>query len=226
MIYCVSDIHGEYERFQALLSKLHLGNHDRLYVLGDVVDRGQRPMEVLLDMMARPNVLPLMGNHEFMFLRCVRALLREGGPSEEEMQDLSRWQNDGGKPTLSGFLGLSSERRQAVWAYLGRFQPYAAVEVAGQSYVLTHAGPERFSPQRPLEDYTLQELVWERPDYGKVYFPDKFLVTGHTPTRAIPGNPRPDYIYRANRHIAIDCGAVYGGHLGCLCLDTQEEFYV
>lgn len=29
-----------------------------------------------------------------------------------------------------------------------------------------------------------------------------------------------------NRHIALDCGAVFGNTLGCICLDTGEEFYV
>jgi serine/threonine protein phosphatase 1 len=225
MIYCVSDIHGEYKLYRELLSKINLGEQDRLYVLGDVVDRGEKPMEVLLDMIERPNVIPIMGNHEFMFATCVRVLLRGDSPTQEETQDILRWQNDGGKPTLRDFLGLSPEKRQAVWAYLGKFRRYGEVETAGQSYVLTHAGPEHFSPQRSLEDYALQELVWERPDYDRVYYPDKFLVTGHTPTRAISNNPRPDYIYRANRHIAIDCGAVYGGHLGAVCLDTGEEFY-
>ena len=33
-------------------------------------------------------------------------------------------------------------------------------------------------------------------------------------------------IYKKNNHIAIDCGAVYGNRLGCICLDTMEEFYV
>ena len=28
------------------------------------------------------------------------------------------------------------------------------------------------------------------------------------------------------RRVAIDCGAVYGGRLGCICLDTMEEYYV
>ena len=32
-------------------------------------------------------------------------------------------------------------------------------------------------------------------------------------------------IIRKNNHIAIDCGAVFGGALGCICLETLEEFY-
>ncbi len=53
-----------------------------------------------------------------------------------------------------------------------------------------------------------------------------YVVTGHTPTQEIAGNPRPGYIYRANHNIAIDCGACFpGGRLAAICLDTGEEFY-
>ena len=51
------------------------------------------------------------------------------------------------------------------------------------------------------------------------------IVTGHTPTGFID----PEYtgqIWKGNNHIAIDCGAVFGNPLGCICLDTMEEIYV
>lgn len=35
-----------------------------------------------------------------------------------------------------------------------------------------------------------------------------------------------DKIYRGNNHVAIDCGCGFGGKLGCICLETMEEFYV
>lgn len=33
-------------------------------------------------------------------------------------------------------------------------------------------------------------------------------------------------VHKKNNHIAIDCGASFGGKLGCICLDTLEEYYV
>ena len=60
-----------------------------------------------------------------------------------------------------------------------------------------------------------------------VYYQDKIIVTGHTPTRHIKCNPKADYIFKGNNHIAIDCGCSYdGGKLGCICLNTMEEFYI
>ena len=49
-------------------------------------------------------------------------------------------------------------------------------------------------------------------------------MTGHLPTRAIEG-AKPDEIYIANTHIAIDCASGYGGKVGCIRLDDFNCFY-
>lgn len=82
-----------------------------------------------------------------------------------------------------------------------------------------------FEPDKSVEEYKLFDLITYSPDYGKVYFPDKYLLAGHTPTSLIAGNPNSDCIYRDNRHIANDCAAASGGWIGAFCLDTGEEFY-
>lgn len=64
MIYTMSDVHGEYEKYAAMLEKIRFSREDTLFVLGDVVDRGPEPVSVLLDMASRDNVHLLKGNHE------------------------------------------------------------------------------------------------------------------------------------------------------------------
>ena len=66
-------------------------------------------------------------------------------------------------------------------------------------------------------------LILDEPTAG--LDPDRIIVTGHTVTSFIDEASR-GRIWRGNGNIAIDCGAVYNGVLGCLCLDTLEEFYV
>ena len=56
MRYIISDIHGCYDQYQMLLEKIHFSGNDKLYVLGDAVDRGPEPVQVLQDMRRRPNV--------------------------------------------------------------------------------------------------------------------------------------------------------------------------
>lgn len=232
MIYILSDVHGQEAKYRAILEKIRFRLADTLYVLGDVVDRGPEPMKVLLDMMSRPNVIPILGNHEFMAAYCLHFLLREiTDDTIAELDDiqwaaLGEWFLNGGRTTLASFHRLSPEERLEVWDYLGGFSLYEEVSVGGKDYLLVHAGLDNFSPDKPLEDYTLHELIFCRPDYGRPYYTDKYVVTGHTPTQVIPGNPKPGRVYRANNHIAIDCGCGYGGPLAAICLDTGEEFYV
>ena len=38
--YVMSDIHGEADRFSAMLETIHFSSQDTLYILGDVIDRG------------------------------------------------------------------------------------------------------------------------------------------------------------------------------------------
>ena len=66
MIYVMSDIHGEYRKYIQMLEQIAFTKEDTLYVLGDVVDRGEYGLKILRDMMLRSNVIPILGNHEFM----------------------------------------------------------------------------------------------------------------------------------------------------------------
>lgn len=230
--YVISDIHGCYEKYRQMLDKIYFSNDDTLFVLGDVVDRGPQPVKVLQDMMCRPNVVPLIGNHELMALTCLKFLTTEvteetvAHLESDTLQILLEWMGEGGQSTIDGFSELSVEERKELTEYLGEFSLYEEVSVNGREYLLVHAGLGNFSPEKPIEGYTLEEMLFDRPDYSRVYFPDRYLVTGHTPTRNIRNHPNPDSIYRENNHIAIDCGCVFGGRLGAVCLEDGREFYV
>ena len=57
--YVISDIHGEYEKFMELLEEIELEENDTLYVLGDVLDRGEHPIKTVLKLMEMPNAICL-----------------------------------------------------------------------------------------------------------------------------------------------------------------------
>ena len=230
--YVISDIHGEYDKFQALLEKIGLRDEDTLYVLGDVVDRGPHPVRTLLRLMEMPNVVPIVGNHELMALRCLPFLREEitdellDRLGDDDFLALQNWIQNGAGTTLREFRALSREMQDEVLDFMRDFLAYAEVETAGQRFLLVHAGLGHFRPGKPIEAYALDDLVWERPDYGTRYFKDMEVVSGHTPTQLITENPRRGFIFRANGHIAIDCGACFkGGRLAAICLETGEEFY-
>ncbi len=232
MTYVMSDLHGQFEKYKKMLEKIRFRDSDDLFVLGDVVDRGPEPMKLLLDMSMRRNVFPIMGNHDLTALTILSRLQREITEENVEttldetlMEGLLLWQEDGGDETIRDFRRLSPDDRAFILEYLEEFAAYDEIEVKGNRFVLVHGGLEDFSPEKPLEDYSLDGLIASRTDYTRAYYPDRYLVTGHTPTGLID----PAYegkIWRKNRHIALDCGAGFGGPLGCIRLDDGKEFYV
>ena len=76
MTYAISDIHGCYEEYIKLLEKINFSENDTLYILGDICDRGEKPMEIYNDIMARDNVIPLFGNHEHLAYINLRHLIK------------------------------------------------------------------------------------------------------------------------------------------------------
>ena len=86
------------------------------------------------------------------------------------------------------------------------------------------SGLEHFAPEKALNAYELQDFLFCRAELEKTYYADKIVVFGHTPTAVLGGE---NQILRRETWIDIDCGCAFrGGQLGCLCLDTMEEFYV
>ena len=230
--YVISDIHGEYDKFLELLAKIDLKKTDTLYVLGDVLDRGPHPIKTLRKLMEMPNVICMAGNHEVMALECLTFLMKGITDlsleelDEKMLDDLVTWQYNGAKTTIDEFRKLSSGEKQDVVDFIKQLLIYEEVTAGEKDYLMVHAGLGNFTPQKDIEDYSLHDLIWMKADYGMKYYDDIYVVTGHTPTQTIEGNPNPGFIYRHNNHIAIDCGANYpGGRLAAVCLDTGEEFY-
>ena len=116
MIYVISDIHGCYSEYLKLLEMIDFNDNDILYVLGDVIDRGEHSIQVLKHMMLYPNIIPIVGNHEYMALMVLKKLCVEiDGYNveeylcEEDMMNYMNWCIDGGYKTIEEFRKLSLE---------------------------------------------------------------------------------------------------------------------
>lgn len=230
MRYIISDLHGCFAHYSAMLEKLCFSDGDTLYVLGDVCDRGPAPMEIFTDMIRRPNVKYILGNHDHdacLFLRDMAdAESGEECFNGDQLASYMFWLDDGGRPTAEGFLALGRGDREAMLALIENAPLYETLDCGGRHYILVHAGLDGFRPDRPLSDYSRDELTDCRADYSKRYFDrNTFLVTGHTPATKIGGWNRPE-IYRRNGHIAVDCGCWRTGVLGAYCIESGEATYV
>lgn len=232
MTYVMSDIHGQYDKYLAMLDKIDFCNDDTLYILGDVLDRGEQSVELLWDISLRSNVIPILGNHELIASTLLRKLCVEITEENAETQitkellySIAEWRENGGDPTLSGFRRLAQEDREVLLDYIDEFLPYETLTVGGNRFVLVHGGIPYETRRIPLDEQPLLTLVEHRPDYQMRYFNDAYLVTGHTPTLHID-NAYIGKIYRNHGHIAIDCGAGFGMPLGCIRLDDFHECYI
>lgn len=234
MRYVISDIHGCYDEYMELLEKINFSDEDELYILGDVVDRGPEPMKVLQDMMNRPNVIFIMGNHDFimytMMKRFAVEITEENCEKQltaENLMEYHLWMQDGGQVTAAQFRKLSVSEKADMLDYLSEASIYETIEHDDKEYILVHAGLADFSPEKSLDEYELYDFLEERTDYSKRYYPDenKYLVTGHTPTIYIDGWEKPE-VYRKHGHIAIDCCCVGGGKLAAFCIETGQVTYV
>ena len=228
--YVMADIHGEYDRYLAMLELINFTDQDTLYLLGDLIDRGPDPVRLLKDVELRSNVFCLAGNHELMAIDLLESLLVEISEenasshiNEQLMQKWMEYQRNGGGITLRQFQLLSKEERFDLLDFLKEFVLVDAIDVGEKTFVLSHTG--NIHPDKCLSEHSAEELAFARADYEKKVFkiPNVYVVGGHTPTLALIGKPR---IFKKNNCINIDCGATFGGKLACLRLEDFEEFYV
>ena len=225
MIYAMSDLHGCYDKYIKMLDKISFCDKDTLYILGDVVDRGDGGIKILQDMSERENVIPIRGNHDYLAHRLLKMLSHPsiGCNTDECAETYRMWMYDGGAPTYNAFIKLTPAEQKKILAYMNSFLIYDETKTGGNHFFLSHTVPEK-KRMRNFDMLMWQEFIIGEPEYEKQYFSDKFIVTGHTPTGLID-KKRAGRIYQQNNHIAIDCGAVFGKPLGCICLDTFEEYY-
>lgn len=234
MRYVISDVHGCYREYRKLLEKIRFSDRDELYVLGDAMDRGEEPIKVIQDMMSRPNVTYILGNHDYMMFQVISKLMVEiteenceGYLTEENMMDYMYWLQDGGEVTKEQFIKLSREEQEQILEYLADAFVYEIVEDRGKKYILVHAGIHGFTEEKELDEYQIADFIFYRTDYRKRYYKEKniYVITGHTPTPVFREDGLPE-IYEGNGNIAIDCGCVSGGRLAAYCIDTGQCFYV
>lgn len=203
VVSIIGDVHGCLSKLDALLPRLP----GQIVLVGDLVDRGDHSAAVLDLVMARTDVICLMGNHEAMLLGFLDAPGQEG----------PRWLRNGGLQTLAS-LGMGGDLSPAGLPALRDRTATALGEERiawlrnrplfwrSGNVVASHAGAD---PARPPEVQN-DSLVWGHPDCGRKMRRDGlWLVHGHVTV------PEP----RIGRGIImIDTGAWAGGRLSAVVL--------
>ena len=230
MVYVMSDIHGNQERFNSIMKQIRLQDDDTLYILGDVVDRYPDGIKILRKIMKMPNAQMLLGNHEHMMMKAIGHC--EDAVSERvntNWQYRRIWYGNGGKVTHEQLKHIRKEQRAEVFRYIRSLPLNIDVEVNGVRYKLVHASPlENYGTDKwQFVDYEDESefAVWERWDTTQNVPAGCILIFGHTRTSYFQKG-RPLTIWRNDEAIGIDCGSGYDeGRLACLRLDDMRVFY-
>ena len=212
--YCIADIHGCYDEFMELLQLISFNpDEDILYVLWDVIDRGDRPIDCLQYIMRTKNVHLLLGNHEHMMLDYF------------DCNNGSSWFKNKNGMTLLQYNLLSGVETEKIIKYLRNRPLYKTVNVNNRRFFLSHAG---LNAAVPFKHQQKKHLIWGREDfYQYVALPNHICIFGHTPTSSLYKKDCSIWLDELhNDKINIDCGCVFGGALAALRLDDGAIFYV
>lgn len=190
----IGDVHGHYKGLMTLLETIAPGQHDQVYFLGDLIDRGPDSIHVV-DFVQQNGYTCLLGNHEQLMIDS----FPNGRPFTPALQ---AWLYSGGRATVtsygeSGILLDHLDWMKTLPAYLD----------LGDLW-LVHAGVH---PLLPLETQSTQEFCWIRDEFhsmAKPYFADKLIITGHTITFTLP-KVAPGEIAQGCGWLDIDTGAYH-----------------
>jgi len=212
VLFAVGDIHGCANELRQLLNQVPYDRDSTFVFVGDYVDRGPASREVIetiLELAQRCTVIPLLGNHEDMFLNFLQA---------PESAEAALFILNGGTATLASYSADGTEY-QIPDSHL-EFLRSLRTMYETEHNVFVHAG----LPQIPLADIDPDDeqhyatMLWTRGRFLKTTYDwGKVVVHGHTPVKRVTHWP--------NR-INIDTGCVFNGRLTALTLPGEQRFSV
>jgi serine/threonine protein phosphatase 1 len=219
----MSDLHGCYNEFIKMLELIKFSKEDKLYILGDVIDRGKDSIKLLRYIMSQNNIELLIGNHCDMMIKSL---------VKKDSGYYNCWMNNGGNSTLKQFDELCLNNQNEILTYLQNRPLYEILD----KFILVHAGIDpSFHNVNVAEFMKLQDeetLLWVKDEFINCdlskndLFKEYTVIFGHSPTYPMQ-NIKPMTIWHSIGKIGIDCGVCFsGGQLGCLRLDDMKEFYV
>ena len=236
--YITSDLHGDYYNFIKLLETIKFDSKtDKLYILGDVLDRGKYGIKLLnfiRKYIDEGSMVLIKGNHELFAEMYLKINLTQ-----------RKWSTWGGGPTLEEIYVMSKEEKDDLLRFIESLEHYISIKASNSEWVLTHAGISA-DYLKENEDGTIN--VKKSIDYAVCedefmllvsndihYVPhsivkklDCFVVVGHTPVIGL--NDDGSYkILKKDNYMCIDTGAGHrnnGGRMSAIRIEDMKEFYI
>lgn len=202
----ITDIHGELEKLENLLSKLDIKKDDKFVFMGDYIDRGPDSRGVVDRIIEQSNYnecIYLIGSHEYALLH-----------SDTDDYYKFLFDNYGGPNTVRSYGSYIN-----IFKIHGDFFKNLKFYYLTDKYLFVHAG---INPDYSLNDQNEVDLVYIR---------GKFIYSKHNlPQKIIFGHTEFDKPYIDECKIGIDlgCGKYPNAKLCALILsdDGQQEEFV
>lgn len=172
-----------------------------------------------------PNVIMLLGNHEYMMLEYLSL--------DATSTEIHRWNQNGNASTRAAYLKQKAKVQQRIRTYLRTRLTHLELEVNGNRFYMVHG----------FTGDNVHDEVWTRPTMdSKSPIPDSRLIIGHTKVLSMiqPEEKRIAYameledegehlkILHTPGFINLDCGCGYDMQikaLACIRLEDMVEYY-
>jgi len=164
MDYAIGDVQGCFKTLQALLKKIQFRlDSDRLFFLGDVVNRGNNSLEVLrLIHSNKDNMQMVIGNHDFHLLVCA---LTERSPNKKDtFQDILTASD---KSTLLDYLlerPLAIKHDNALLVHAGAPPQWSISDVLENSQLVEKNLQSNDAPIFLSKMYGDSPYIWDEDD--------------------------------------------------------------
>ena len=217
--YAITDLHGRLDLWKEV--KKILQPNDKVYFLGDAMDRGPDGYALFLELLSDKRVVYLKGNHEDIMAKGIEGYVT----CSDIYDDFGLWTlSNGGSSTWNSIRTLSDEVLLQIVARLRKL-PCEAVYVnkKGQTVYMNHAG----IPPMFREGKNEWDLIWNRKYYyeKREWNPEWdnfYLVHGHTPIKEDIGILK----YSDGHCFNLDIGAVWRNKTVLFNLDTFKPTYI
>lgn len=245
-IYASSDWHGCLKPAMKLLSSLK--EDDKLYYLGDSVDRGSDGLALFNLLTEDPRVTYLLGNHEELMRIALRGIIKG-----QYGYDYNLWIANGGDLTFKAID--ENNFNEEIKIIINKIEKMSLCEEyhspRGHKVILEHAGFSLGVSHRS------HDPLWDREHFYDKWSDDPedqntYIVHGHTPVQYLqfhygyidapiknkedmilkyawednPGDWRPQVIRYCDGHkFDIDLCTVVSDRVALLDLDTFETIY-
>lgn len=181
--YVATDLHGQYDLWKAIQS--YLKEDDKLFFLGDAIDRGPRGWDILVEMLDDKRVEFIKGNHEDIMLSVLN------GPTTSYKSWLKHWRKNGGTQTMENMKTVPFEQRKKYLDKLEECPSFITFEnTQGKKICLNHSGwvPTEDECNIMNDNDIEYNFLWNREHFDLPLpnlFKDYYIIHGHTPTTYI-----------------------------------------